>query len=184
MRLVQFSNGKNTHVIDLKPFAVRRRSADDARACAASRSACRHASRSRSRTTRNSTRNGSGIISECELNGVFDTFLASQLIAAGDQDRRHSLADVAQFFTGTELDKTAAGQRLERAELSHSQIEYAARDAAIMPQLRDKVAERLQADELENVSPARIRLRHADRRDGAERLLSRRRRAGASSSKR
>jgi DNA polymerase I len=87
-----------------------------------------------------------------ELDGVFDTFLASQLIAAGDQDRRHSLAEVAKFFTEIELDKSMQVSDWSAAELSHSQIEYAARDAAIMPQLREQLAERLKNDDLEQVA--------------------------------
>ena len=74
----------------------------------------------------------------------FDTYLASQLIAAGDQDRRHSLADVAQFFTGQELDKTQQVSDWSAAEFSEAQVEYAARDAAIMVPLREQVAERLE----------------------------------------
>ncbi len=88
----------------------------------------------------------------CELNGIFDTFLASQLIAAGDQDRRHSLADVTQFFTGIELDKSLQVSDWAANELSHSQVEYAARDAAVMTQLRDQLAERLKNDDLERVA--------------------------------
>ena len=37
-----------------------------------------------------------------DIGGIFDTLLASQLIAAGDQDRRHNLAEVANFFLGIE----------------------------------------------------------------------------------
>ncbi|HTH38165.1 MAG TPA: DNA polymerase, partial [Pyrinomonadaceae bacterium] len=88
----------------------------------------------------------------CELNGVFDTFLASQLIAAGDQDRRHSLADVTQFFTGIELDKSMQVSDWGANELSQLQVEYAARDAAVMTQLRDQLAERLKSDDLERVA--------------------------------
>ena len=83
---------------------------------------------------------------------MFDTYLASQLISAGDQDRRHSLADVTQFFTGVELDKSMQLSDWSADELSQSQVEYAARDAAIMPQLREQVADRLKADGLENVA--------------------------------
>ncbi|MCV6003899.1 hypothetical protein OFO99_31145, partial [Escherichia coli] len=71
----------------------------------------------------------------CEVRGIFDTFLASLLIAAGDSDRRHSLADVAQFFTGVELDKSEQVSDWSAAELTPSQLEYAARDAQIMPAL-------------------------------------------------
>jgi DNA polymerase-1 len=87
-----------------------------------------------------------------EVGGVFDTYLASQLIAAGDSDRRHSLADVSQFFLGTEMDKAEQLSDWSAAELSASQIEYAARDAAIMPGLYEKLVERLENDKLMNVA--------------------------------
>jgi DNA polymerase I len=89
---------------------------------------------------------------DIEIGGVFDTYLASQLIAAGDSDRRHGLADVAQFFTGTEMDKTEQLSDWSAAELSGSQIEYAARDAAVMPSLYDRLVERLENDELIRVA--------------------------------
>jgi len=87
-----------------------------------------------------------------EVGGIFDSYLASQLIAAGESDRRHGLADVAQFFLGTEMNKAEQLSDWSANELSQSQIEYAARDAAIMPNLYEKLAERLQNDGLTAVS--------------------------------
>ncbi|MEP6848586.1 MAG: DNA polymerase, partial [Acidobacteriota bacterium] len=87
-----------------------------------------------------------------ELGNVYDTYLASQLISAGDSDRRHSLADVSQFFLGTELDKTEQISDWSANELSPSQIEYAARDAAIMIPLRERINERLVNDQLDRVA--------------------------------
>src|SRR5690606_9079478 len=88
----------------------------------------------------------------CELEGIFDTYLASQLIAAGDSERRHSLADAAQFFTGTELDKSEQVSDWGADELSASQLEYAARDAAVLLPLREQMAERLKNDGLERAA--------------------------------
>jgi DNA polymerase I-like protein with 3'-5' exonuclease and polymerase domains len=87
-----------------------------------------------------------------EVGGIFDTYLASQLIAAGDTDRRHSLADVAQFFTGTELDKTEQLSDWSADELSPSQLEYAARDARVMVPLAEQIISRLRSDDLEEVA--------------------------------
>ena len=87
-----------------------------------------------------------------EVGGIFDTYLASQLIAAGESERRHGLADVAQFFLGTEMDKAEQLSDWSAAELSRSQIEYAARDAAIMPGLHEKLVERLDNDKLIDVA--------------------------------
>lgn len=88
----------------------------------------------------------------CETNGVFDTFLASVLIAAGDGDRRHSLADVSKFFTDVELDKSEQVSDWNAAELSQSQLTYAARDAQVMLSLHEQMADRLAADGLTRVA--------------------------------
>ncbi len=88
----------------------------------------------------------------CETNGVFDTFLASVLIAAGDSDRRHSLADVAKFFTDIELDKSEQVSDWNAPELSQSQLTYAARDAQVMLSLHEQMADRLAADGLTRVA--------------------------------
>lgn len=147
IRLVQFSNGKNTYVIDLKPFADRgdikqmpelaplRELLTAPRPIKIAHNAkfdvkwiCHHL----------------GV----EVNGIFDTLLASQLIAAGDQDRRHNLAEVANFFLGVELDKSEQVSDWSAEELSQSQIQYAAKDAMIMVGLREKVVERLVQDGL------------------------------------
>ncbi len=151
LRLLQLSDGKSTQVIDLKSFATK----GDLRTMtelAPLRDLLED--RSRTKIAHNAKFDAKWVRHHlgAELNGVFDTFLASQLISAGDQDRRHSLADVTKFFTEEELDKSMQVSDWSAAELSHSQVEYAARDAAIMPQLREKLAERLKNDELEDVA--------------------------------
>ncbi|MBA3438559.1 MAG: hypothetical protein H0T92_01655 [Pyrinomonadaceae bacterium] len=82
-----------------------------------------------------------------ELGGLFDTLLASQLIAAGDQEERHGLEAVAARYIGETIDKA---ERLSdwSGELSESQLTYAARDAMVLPRLREKQIERLRADDL------------------------------------
>ena len=82
-----------------------------------------------------------------ELGGLFDTLLASQIIAAGDTEERHSLEAVASRYLGQTVDK--AEQLSDwSGELSNSQLEYAARDASVLPALREKQMERLKADAL------------------------------------
>ena len=83
-----------------------------------------------------------------ELGGVFDTYLASQLASAGDSDHRHSLAETVSRYLNQELDKT---QQVSdwAGELSQSQLEYAAKDAAILLPLQERIAEKLKQDELE-----------------------------------
>lgn len=151
IRLVQLSTGKDTKVIDLKPFAEKgdlRTTAELAplRALLAADKPIKiaHNAKFDAKWVRHHL--------GAELGGVFDTLLASQLIAAGDQDRRHSLAEVASFFLGTELDKSEQVSDWSAPQLSQSQIEYAARDAATMIPLREKMVERLRSDDLVRVA--------------------------------
>ena len=82
-----------------------------------------------------------------ELGGLFDTLLASQLIAAGDQEERHGLEAVAARYLNETIDKA---ERLSdwSGELSEAQLEYAALDAAVLLPLREKLIERLKAEDL------------------------------------
>lgn len=86
-----------------------------------------------------------------DLGGIFDTLLASQLIGAGDIEERHGLETVASRYLNEAVDKT---ERLSNwnFELSEAQLEYAARDAAILLPLRDKLRERLLSDSLRDVA--------------------------------
>ncbi|MBA2621309.1 MAG: hypothetical protein H0U87_08920 [Acidobacteria bacterium] len=151
IRLIQLSTGKETQVIDLKPFAERgdlRTSPELAplrELLAASRPVkIAHNAKFDAKWVKHHL--------SVEIGGVFDTLLASQIIAAGDQDRRHSLAEVTSYFLSTELDKSEQVSDWSAPELSHAQIEYAARDAATMVPLREKIIEKLRADELVKVA--------------------------------
>lgn len=86
-----------------------------------------------------------------DLGGIFDTLLASQLVSAGDIEERHGLDTVASRYLNETVDK---GERLSNwnLELSASQLEYAARDAAVLLPLRDKLIERLKAESLIKVA--------------------------------
>ena len=147
VRLVQLSTGTDTKVIDLKPFAER----GDLKTSAELAPLRELLSAPKPVKVAHNAKFDAKWIKHhlgIDVNGMFDTFLASQLIAAGDQDRRHSLADVASFFLGLELDKSQQVSDWSAAELSQSQIEYAAKDAATMVPLREKVIERLKQDGL------------------------------------
>ena len=151
IRLVQLSNGKDTKVIDLKPFAER----GDLRTSAELAPLRELLSADKPIKIAHNAKFDAKWVKHhlnVELSGIFDTLLASQLIAAGDQDRRHSLAEVTSYFLGTELDKSEQVSDWSAAELSQSQIEYAARDAATMVPLREKMLERLKSDELIKVA--------------------------------
>ncbi|MDQ3666419.1 MAG: DNA polymerase [Acidobacteriota bacterium] len=82
-----------------------------------------------------------------DLGGVFDSLLASQLISAGDIEERHGLETVAARYLNESVDKS---ERLSNwnFELSEAQLEYAARDAAVLLPLREKLIERLKAEGL------------------------------------
>ncbi|MGI8735079.1 MAG: DNA polymerase [Pyrinomonadaceae bacterium] len=82
-----------------------------------------------------------------DLGGLFDTLLASQLIGAGDIEERHGLDVVASRYLNQIVDKS---ERLSNwnFELSEAQLEYAARDAAVLLPLRETLVERLKSDSL------------------------------------
>ncbi len=83
-----------------------------------------------------------------ELGGVFDTLLASQLIAAGDQEDRHGLEAVAARYLNESIDKAERLSDWNITELSDAQLQYAAIDAAVLLPLREKMIERLKAEDL------------------------------------
>lgn len=147
LRLVQLSNGRNTKVIDLKPFSRRgdlRTTPELAplRELLASTKQTKIAHNAKFDTKWSAHHLGT------DVGGIYDTYLASLLVAAGEGERRHGLADVVQFFLQRTLDKTEQVSDWGRDELTSSQIEYAARDAAIMPEVRERLEERIQADGL------------------------------------
>jgi len=151
LRLVQLSTGRDTKVIDLKPFATR----GDLRTSAELAPLRDLLSAPKPIKIAHNAKFDAKWISHhlgAQLGGAFDTLLASQLIAAGDQDRRHSLGEVTSYFLGTELDKSEQVSDWSAPELSQSQIEYAARDAATMIPLREKIVEKLKSDELVKVA--------------------------------
>ena len=81
------------------------------------------------------------------IGGLFDTLLASQLVGAGDIEERHGLETVASRYLNEAVDKS---ERLSNwnFELSEAQLEYAARDAAVLLPLREKLIERLRTESL------------------------------------
>ncbi len=151
IRLVQLSDGRETQVIDLMPFAARGdlRTSEELAPLRELLAAPKPI-----KIAHNAKFDAKWVSHhlDVQLGGVFDTLLASQIIAAGDQDRRHSLAEVVNHFLGTELDKSEQVSDWSAPELSQSQIEYAARDAATMIPLREKIVDRLKADELIRVA--------------------------------
>ncbi|MGZ5480590.1 MAG: DNA polymerase [Pyrinomonadaceae bacterium] len=77
-----------------------------------------------------------------DIGGLFDTLLASQLVSAGDIEERHGLEVIAGRYLNEAVDKSERLSNWE-FELSESQLQYAARDAAVLIPLREKLFERI-----------------------------------------
>lgn len=68
---------------------------------------------------------------------LFDTMLAAQLLTAGLSSSGHNLAELVKIYLGEELPKEQQISNWSLSKLSLQQLEYAARDAAILLKLRD-----------------------------------------------
>jgi DNA polymerase I-like protein with 3'-5' exonuclease and polymerase domains len=88
-----------------------------------------------------------------EVRGVFDSMLASKLISGGRGDLSHGLAPVTERVLGEVIDKSLQMSNWSAA-LSEAQIEYAAKDAALMLPLRERLVRLL--DELKMIGTARL----------------------------
>jgi len=82
-----------------------------------------------------------------DIGGLFDTLLASQLVSAGDIEERHGLEVIAGRYLNETVDKSERLSNWE-FELSESQLQYAARDAAVLIPLREKLIEKIKANNL------------------------------------
>lgn len=87
------------------------------------------------------------------LGTVFDTYLASLLISAGNESERHGLEPVAARYLNVEMDKSFQVSDWS-GELTESQLEYAARDAQVLLPLREIMQTKL--DELELMQVAKL----------------------------
>ncbi len=85
------------------------------------------------------------------LSPVFDTMLAAQILSGGNYAASYSLEAVAERLLEESLDKSE--QRSDwSGELSEAQLEYAARDAAVLLPLRERLAASLEEEELGRIS--------------------------------
>src|SRR2546428_6986456 len=82
-----------------------------------------------------------------DIGGLFDTLLASQLVSAGDIEQRHGLEAIAGRYLNEAVDKSERLSNWE-FELSEAQLQYAARDAAVLIPLRDRLIERIKSLDL------------------------------------
>jgi DNA polymerase I-like protein with 3'-5' exonuclease and polymerase domains len=81
------------------------------------------------------------------LNGIFDTYLASILASAGDENDRHGLEPVAGRYLDLQIDKEPQLSDWS-GELSEYQLAYAARDAAVLLPLRERLVTKLEKMDL------------------------------------
>ncbi|CAA9503834.1 MAG: PolA [uncultured Rubrobacteraceae bacterium] len=82
---------------------------------------------------------------------VFDTMLAAQVLDGGRQGTAYGLDAVAERYLDEAPDKSEQRSDWSR-ELTARQLEYAARDAAVLLPLREKLLEALEAEDLVRVS--------------------------------
>src|SRR5918992_297294 len=85
------------------------------------------------------------------LSPIFDTMLAAQLLSGGNYEASYALEAVAERYADVELDKSARKEDWS-GKLSEAQIEYAARDAAVLLPLRERLQEELEREKLVRVS--------------------------------
>jgi len=85
------------------------------------------------------------------LSPIFDTMLAAQLLDGGDYSASYALEAVAERYLDESVDKTARREDWT-GELNRGQLEYAARDAAILLPLHERLREALEEEELGWVS--------------------------------
>ncbi|HYL98253.1 MAG TPA: DNA polymerase [Blastocatellia bacterium] len=85
-----------------------------------------------------------------EVHPIFDTLLASKLIAAGQGTVSHGLAAVSDEHLGEIVDKTLQNSSWS-GPLTEEQFEYAARDSALMPPLYEKLSAKLEEMKMADV---------------------------------
>ncbi len=150
LRLVQLSNGRETKVVDVRAFGSGKE-LKTSEALKPLRDLL--SSKKQTKIAHNAKFDTKWVRHHlgCDTENIYDTYLASVLVGSADGERRHGLADVVQFFLGRTLDKTEQVSDWGAAELTASQIEYAAKDAVIMREVRDRLHERIVGDGLEQV---------------------------------
>lgn len=74
---------------------------------------------------------------------IFDTMLAAQLLYMPGMQRRANLKALAETYLGEALDKEEQAGDWSRETLTDAQIEYAAKDAAILLRLRQAMIPRI-----------------------------------------
>ena len=91
---------------------------------------------------------------------VFDTMLAAQILHNGQAYQSNSLEALAERYLGIRLDKTEQKSDWSRG-LTQSQLEYAARDAAVLLPLRESMIEKIKEGQLIEVCKLEFECLHA-----------------------
>lgn len=86
-----------------------------------------------------------------EFATIYDTYLASQLIACGDDQERHNLQELASKYAGVNLDKEQQRSDFSVNELTEEQIRYSGIDACILHEVRSGQNKHISALGLERV---------------------------------
>jgi DNA polymerase I-like protein with 3'-5' exonuclease and polymerase domains len=92
-------------------------------------------------------RHASGV----RMRGIFDSYLASQVVSAGASGVSHSLKSAVERYLEVEVDKSKQLSDWS-GELSESQLAYAAEDARLMLPLRERLVEQIRKLGLVEVS--------------------------------
>ncbi|MDX2097284.1 MAG: ribonuclease D, partial [Leptolyngbyaceae cyanobacterium bins.59] len=74
---------------------------------------------------------------------LFDTMIAAQLLDAGVRSHGYNLAELVKVYLGEEFSKEQQRSDWSNPSLSSEQLEYAARDAAILLRLREVMKPKL-----------------------------------------
>lgn len=83
---------------------------------------------------------------------IYDTYLASVLIACGDDSIRHGLGLLADRYAGIELSKQEQMSDWSSDELSPEQLQYAIRDSCVLFPIRETQNKFLSALDLQRVA--------------------------------
>lgn len=77
-----------------------------------------------------------------------DTMLSSILLAFGDKRQRHSLSVISERELGRKVDKSLQSSDFSGPDFSEDQLNYAAMDAGVLLEIREKQAEKITAEGL------------------------------------
>lgn len=82
-----------------------------------------------------------------DIEGIFDTMLAEYSLTAGTQFEGYGLDDVSKKYLGVEVDKTLQKSFIgHTGDFSKEQLEYAAKDAAMLLPLIDSMQGRMRSE--------------------------------------